>query len=470
MQILAMINSFQLAEKVLKTYWLSISVILLSTGCKVIKPIEPITPPSQIISTPLPISRIDAPITIDLHQTFQDLDNKLPKNFGQENYVNSYLKYSWYINRNAINPFLNSDGSMIVNDAARWGVEAKGKNPINGQWFHLAGCDADADIILQAKFGLNNDYSLSGNVSKTAFTLGPCNVAVISFPIAPIALNIANQLIDQNLLKFNEGITQYNFRSNFQPFWNTLFNTINLSNIGYLTINPSAIDLGNLTGTGTTIRFDVGLLAEPVISLSKPTDPPVLPIPNLSTISGSGFNVYTDLFLQYPELTSIIQSNVDGKQINYPHGYVLIKEIVLSGQGSDKLIIKLKFKAKYGWICYHGDLYITCKPKYDPQNKTLYLSEINFDAQTKQSLKDKGASWILNSALTVFLGDEIKVPIGKYLDDLKTKLTSGLNQKIAPNAEISGTVSDLEILDMLCAPQYLQIRIKTNGDVGILIK
>jgi hypothetical protein len=450
-------------------HYLSFFALLL-VSCKTIKPVGPSLPPSQIDSKPLPESKIKAPISVNLEKTFQDLDNSLQRDFGDERNVNGSLKYSWYISRRPINPSLNADGSLDLTDNARWGVEVKTKNPINGQWFHLCGCDADASIVLKAKFGLNNDYALSGHLSKQSFNLSPCNVCAINFNVAPIALGIANPLIDQNLATFNQKINQYNFRNKFEPVWNNLFKNINITGVGYLTINPMAIELGNISGSGKTLHFEAGLMAKPQISLTSPPEPSIPPLPNLSSISGSGFSVYADLLLQYAELSTILKKNLNGKKIDYSKkGYVLIKDIDVFGQENERLIVKITFKAKYGWLTYRGNLYFTCLPKYDAQNKTLYVSEINFDPKTEQKLKDKGAAWILNSALKLFLGSEVKFSVDKQLNDLKDNLTKGINRQLDDHMALTGNVATLDIAGIFCASQYLQLRAISIGNLEITI-
>lgn len=444
--------------------------ILLSFSCKTIKPVGPTLPSTQIETKPLATSVVKAPVAISLQRTFQDLDGSLQSNFGDERQVNGSLKYSWYITRSPISPILNADGSIDVTDAARWGVEARARNPINGQWFHLAGCDANASIAFRGTFSLNNDYSLAGNVVKKNFVLDPCKVTALGFDVSPIALSIANPLIDRNLQTFNQRIGQYNFKDKFEKVWNTLFRSINIAGLGYLAINPEAIALGNFSGSGQSLNFDVGLMAKPVMSLTDFPAPTIPPIPNLSTINGAGFHVHTDLLLQYPELNTIVRKELNGKEIPYSKkGYILIKDIELSGQENEKLIVKLNFKAKYGWITYRGSLFLTCLPKMDPTSQILYLSDLHFDAGTEQRLRDRGAAWILNSALRAFLGSEVQVPLLSKLDDLKVKLTDGLNRQIDENAKISGTVTSLDIQGLFAGRDHLQIRAQASGNVEAFV-
>lgn len=454
----------------MRAYIFLLCITFFGFSCKTINPVGPSLPSTQLPVTSLPISVIKAPVAVSLQRAFQDLDGSLQRNFGDERQVNGSLKYSWYINRNPISPSLNADGSLDLTNTARWGVEAKAKNPINGQWFHLAGCDANASISFRGVFSLNNDYSLAGNVIKRNFALDPCRVTALNFDVSSIALGIANPLIDRNLQTFNERINQYNFKDKFAEIWKAMFKTVKISDIGYLAINPESIGLGNFYGSGQTITFEVGLMAKPVISLADLPSPTIPSIPNLSSIQGSGFHINSDLVLVYSELNEIIRKEVKGKKIQYsPKGYVSLKDIELSGQNNEHLIIKLNFKAKYGWVTYKGNLFLTCLPKIDTQTQTLYLSELNFDAGTEQRLRDRGAAWILSSALNVFLGSEVKVPLHDKLTSLQAKITAGLNRQIEDHTRLSGAVKTLSIQGLFCGSDYIQVRAQASGSLEVFV-
>ncbi len=103
---------------------------LLLTSCGAIKPGAPDLPPSQINSNPLPDSKIDVPVTIDLAQVFNDFNSKIPSEFSGEGTAGP-AQYRWHILRQPFDMSLSGDSLNII-DAAHCNGGGYLKNPLNG--------------------------------------------------------------------------------------------------------------------------------------------------------------------------------------------------------------------------------------------------------------------------------------------------------------------------------------------------
>ena len=143
----------------MKTLIVPAVLFIFFTSCSTIKPAAPNLPLSQISSAPLPGSKIDVPVTIDLTAVFNDFTAKIPAEFSGEGQVGPG-EYKWSIQRQPFNLSLSGNSLNIV-DAAHCSATGYLKNPLNHQLVKLASCDVDATIGIGASFNILNNYSLS---------------------------------------------------------------------------------------------------------------------------------------------------------------------------------------------------------------------------------------------------------------------------------------------------------------------
>jgi hypothetical protein len=97
----------------------------------------------------------------------------------------------------------------------------------------------------------------------------------------------------------------------------------------------------------------------------------------------------------------------------------------------------------------------------------LYVTELKFDTYTRENLLARGGDLILNSALEVFLKDEMRFNLGAQIDGIKSQLNTAINKPIAPNMNLSGAINGLSLLGLLPVRDCLLMRFTASGRVGI---
>lgn len=454
-----------------KPFFTLLLLFTLFSGCKVIRPLPPSLPSSLLNNEPPPPSKIEVPFKVDLSNVFRKIDSIIPSDFKEEHNINSDFLYDWEIHKTDLQLYLNGAGALNGRGAVHGKATLKGKNPINGQWLPVCSGDANGRIGLYSSFNINPDYSLQGKVKLSIFTIDDLNLCKFNLNIKPIAIPFITNEINKALDGINQLIGTYKFKNLFEPVWDSLFHVIPISGVGYLSIHPSAIELGNPGGNESTLIFNAGIVVQPVVSLQNPGNSTPMPLPDISAVSGSGFNVYVDGHIQYPELNKLLKEKIAGKKIALTnHGYVLINDLQIYGNGNNRLIVKVNFKASDKHISYHGNFYITCLPEYDSTSQMLYISDIDFDSYTESSFKDKAVSWLLDAAIKIFFKDEVKIPLALNLNDMKDKLDKGLNRKLNSSVNITGKILNLNVVGILPENDYLLLRVNASGNMSVNIQ
>ncbi|MHB8207898.1 DUF4403 family protein [Mucilaginibacter sp.] len=454
--------------KILPLYSLLIVVLLFS--CNSIKPAAPDLPVSKLNFIPLPDSKIDVPISIDLQQVLNDAASKIPTTLSGQGNVGPG-QYRWMLTRQPFSFTITGD-SLYIKDAGNIDVGGYVKNPFNNSWSKVCSCNVTANIGLSMGLNISNNYSLPGDARLTQFDFNACNLNLINFNVTPALKSRAKEGIARAISSLNDQLRKYNFRSLLQPAWNLLNQPIKIADIGYININTSAISMGHPTGSGTLLNFTAGITAKPVFYLADPGKTAFTPLPDLSGGGGgSGFNLNMDIHLDYQNLNELLKKSIVNQKIaDGSKSYIIIQDAEVYGSGNEHLLIKVKFTGKQGVVPYHGMLYFTCMPVYDSATGNLYVKDIDFDANTITKLKEGPAIWILSSAMKRYLNSQIHFNISVTVNNVKDKLNQSLNRQVGANVSLSGRVDSLSLQGILPGKDYILVRLKTTGSLAVQIR
>jgi len=454
----------------LKTLSFLVFPLFILASCSSIKPAAPDLPVSQLNETTLPESRIDIPISINLQNILNDYSAKIPLQISGEGKLGPG-KYTWQVNRQ---PFqLNFLGdTMHVSDDARFNINAFLKNPFNGQLKNVGSCNATLDIGLSTNFSISANYGLFKNTHLTQFDLNACNLSIAGLNITPAIKPQAKEMLGKILDTLGRKIDNYNYKQLLQPVWSSLNKPVKIGDIGYININPSAIRAGQLKTSGNTLSLVAGITAKPVFSLADPAKNTSSTLPDLLTndAGGNGFNLHIDIHLDYQPLNQLLNTAIANKEIAVgAKGHLLIKSAEIYGNGNEHLLIKVNFTGRQNGIPYHGLLYFTCLPVYQPETGDLYVENIDFDANTITRLKEGPTVWLLDAGIKKYLHDQLHFNISGQINSLKTKLNQALNQPVNNRLVLNGRIDTIKADGLLPLKDYMLLRVSTVGNLSVSV-
>jgi len=454
----------------LKALSFLVLTLFILTSCSSIKPAAPDLPVSQLNETTLPESRIDIPISINLQNILNDYSAKIPLQISGEGKLGPG-KYTWQVNRQ---PFqLNFLGdTMHVSDDARFNINAFLKNPFNGQLKNVGSCNATLDIGLSTNFSISANYGLFKNTHLTQFDLNACNLSIAGLNITPAIKPQAKEMLGKILDTLGRKIDNYNYKQLLQPVWSSLNKPVKIGDIGYININPSAIRAGQLKTSGNTLSLVAGITAKPVFSLADPAKNTSSTLPDLLTndAGGNGFNLHIDIHLDYQPLNQLLNTAIANKEIAVgAKGHLLIKSAEIYGTGNEHLLIKVNFTGRQDGVPYHGLLYFTCLPVYQPETGDLYVENIDFDANTITRLKEGPTVWLLDAGIKKYLHDQLHFNISGQINSLKTKLNQALNQPVNNRLVLNGRIDTIKADGLLPLKDYMLLRVSTVGNLSVSV-
>jgi hypothetical protein len=256
----------------------------------------------------------------------------------------------------------------------------------------------------------------------------------------------------------------YDLKPYVKDIWNQLFEVQQVEDYGYLNINPGAVSVSNINMVGSTLNLSIGLSCSPVFSLSYIASSPT-PVPNLSApIQQDGFKVYTDLILNYKDLTDLINKNIAGKTFKIKNKTVIINKIEINGIGHSKIALKLDFKGSK-----KGVVYLVGSPFYDSEKNTISIPDMNFDLKSKNVLL-KMANWLMNEKITEKIKAASIFDISTVLDEARSGITNQLNRNLTEDVTMKGGVNSLEIQNIFTLKEGLYLRTLSTGNISVQVK
>ena len=147
----------------------------------------------------------------------------------------------------------------------------------------------------------------------------------------------------------------------------------------------------------------------------------------------------------------------------------MIKSAEVYGTGNEHLLIKVNFTGRQNGIPYHGLLYFTCLPVYQPETGNLYVESIDFDANTITRLKEGPTVWLLDAGIKKYLHDQLHFNISGQINSLKDKLNQALNQPVNNRLVLNGRIDTIKADGLLPLKDYVLLRVSTVGNLSVSV-
>lgn len=442
---------------------------------------QPILRPELADTLPsMSSSVVEAPVTYDLDTALDSLEAAVPKTYGNldqriETARNKKVKFAFLLHRSPFRVRVQGQTLTISAD-----IEYSGRvwyqPPIGPEVEISCGTDSDvprrATLTIESAGELTRDWGLrtkSRVVRLEAYTDSArdhCRLTFLRIDVTERVLETARVLVDDNLARFDQAVARWPVRPRFEKIWSQLQIPLHLADSVYLTINPSAAQIGSIGAHGRTAFAHLRLVASPrVITGPRPTLPRV-PLPPLERAGdvGRGARVLMDASITYPVATSMLKRSLVGKGLRLGGRPVRIRDVRLFGIGAGKIAMGVGLSGAVS-----GRLFLTGTPSFNVQEHQIVVPDLDFDVGTAQILV-KGYEWLYDVKLRDFLRERTRLPDSSLVRRLSQLAESGLNRKLpARGTKLSGRIDQAGVIAVQATLREIRVRAVADANLTLSI-
>lgn len=423
---------------------------------------------------PLPavMSQIDVPVSVDLKPYFELANNSLDKHLEGGEDPCQGLRYQYKLDRGDLK-FSGQKQSLNTSVQVAYGLKGEycaaclmGSCALPPIAFSCGWSEAPrkANLSLNSALSLSPDYRL---ISKTSVlelkALNPCKVS-FGIDITQQLLNTVKPLMGELCAEIDKQVAAYELKPYVQELWNTLAEPMAIDYVGELRLQPKAVSVSALNLNGTMLNFRAGISAQPIIA-SAGGPKTYSPLPNLSPYKpASGFQVFTDLKLDYDSLSTQILAYMKGEKFGYKKDSVELSGLRLFPTYQDsqtRLGIRVDVSGTKS-----GSLYLVGDPEFDNSARIVRLKNVEYDLQSKNVLL-KSASWLLDETVRKNLEENLWFEVSDLFTLTEENINAALNQNYENGAKSKGQVQSIALTDYQLRPKYLLLRTHIKGQLSI---
>jgi hypothetical protein len=447
----------------------------LFSACGSIQPEAPTTANQIVPVKPMPsvASTINIPIRIELKPFIKLADQSFDKEFKGADNPCSGLRYQYKLKREPIQ--LSGKGKTVF-----LGLDVA--YGFSGEY--CAGCVFDncinppipfscgwgEETLRRAKIKLKSDVELTSNYrikSSTSFTeftpIDPCRVTFAQININDVLMGQIRPELGNLAKMIDTEIGKQDLKPYILPVWKALQEDIQIPSTGYLRFQPQSLSVSEINMNGSVLNFNVVLTAITTIQ-STPWNKPSSGLPTLSPYKkGSGFEVYTDLKMNYDSLSKQLFDIMKTESYALGKEKINITSLRLFPAG-EKLGVAVGFAGTK-----KGMFYLLGNPAFDNSKASLALKNVEYDIATKNVLI-KTAKWMMDETIRKKLEEQMVFDLSDLMNLTKKSIAESLNQTMDGGIKIKGTLKSLEISGWSLQQDALWVRAKTLGDIQVIME
>ncbi|ANH83829.1 hypothetical protein A8C56_09905 [Niabella ginsenosidivorans] len=453
-------------------------IMVVSYGQEQIaSPVPDLSPPVYPTET-LPESEINIPVQIDLTPFFALANKKVDTLFTSPDFPNAWvqdgcaIRYKYSFRRGPLQ-FSLKNTTLDISFTGYYKIIGSTRGCVNGKaitpWTPACQCGFE-EGERKVKVGFTIDIALLTNYTiKMQVTrrepepLDRCNVCFWGQDITSSILDALKKELDQSKAAMEKAYGRIDLKPRFQDLWNRLNSPYNVSNMGWLQVNPQKIRVNSISTANNLLQLSVGLAAKPVVRFEKPAAV-VTPVPHISNFSREkGFQVYVDMVMNYDSLSRILTSQIKGKEFVFSKAFIkkrfVFQECRLLGNQDNRLVMQVKFTGTD-----NGFFYVTGKPLYYADTRALQVTDVDFDLKSKDALL-KTADWLFSKKITHEIEKMAKYDLTETLNTVKDNIRQQLNQEFIKGVSGTGSVNDISVAGIFPQTNWLAVRAYCNGNL-----
>jgi hypothetical protein len=431
----------------------------------------PPPPPAERAAPPTPppppeISTIVVPIRTSLAALTPEIEARVPKTFaGKETERGIDVRYD--VARDPIRLEMIGAG-LHATTTVKYAMEAcRGRFPCISCGFGET--RRVADIRLQTKLDWDPSWRLRSATRLLPIHYAkPCEVTWLDIDVtrrfvAPVVeeqLGRVATLIDRS----TPGLT--NLRPHAEQIWKSLQAPTELAPRTWLVLEPSAVALTPITGSGAIAQSTLVLRATTRVVIGNKPAVAGKPLPSLTGAPGSqpGVRVPVDILLPYAEAANLAQKNytIGGKPL-------VVESLKLSPAGNGRVLVEANIDYRGGGLRnYRGAVFLEGTPRFDPVASRVIVPDLDYSLDSKRrGFFARIAERAAHDSIRSRLRDSARFDLGARMKNVQAEITRALNRQLAPGVTLAGKADAIETKSVTPTADGFVVRVVVTGSAAV---
>ena len=417
----------------------------------------------------LPTSTLDIPLTYDLTPVVSALEKAVPKTFGniqeRKQLSNERMTVAFEAKRDPFTVSLNGQ-TAYISAVVHYAGQGWYKPPVVREVTGSCGIGGErprAKITIATDLRINPDWRLRGKTRVAQVEpystekRDQCRVTVFNINVTDRVIEATKNALEAKRTMIDQRIASLDIRSRFEGWWHLLERPISLTDSVWLTINPTAVRMGQNVGVKKTLVTALGFSASPRVVTGQKPAVVETPLPPLYPAAvGNGLHILLEGVIGYDIATGLLRTHVKGKKFEKAGLTFVVKDVRMFGIGGGKLALEVQFSGAAS-----GRIYLVGTPRYDPSTNELYVPDLDYDIGSA-SLLVSSVNWIKGDNVRDFIRSQARWSVGDVMGTAKAQLFKGLNRDLAPGIHLAAEVSQVQGLSV--HPMRANIRLRAQAD------
>ena len=424
----------------------------------------------------LPVSEIDVQLKIYGPAILAKADSLVPKEFNSDNYPNYSqpscdFRYKYH--------FVRSPLSLTcINN--KIGIHFTGNYQLSGSksictlgkpvspWIS-GSCGYGNEPLRKIAINVSSQLSFLPTYKlKTSTKLDnlqatdKCIVSLFSNDVTGLVVDSVRSSVNSFCSTLDATINGMDFSKTLLQAY-MQYKTVALSKYGYISLNPSAVRIGQLNYSKDTFSIYIGATCKPQLSSDSASTliPTGLPLLNPNENKNAA-SVYLNINYDYAFLSKLLNDTLRNKPFEVDGRTIVIKEASLKGIDHHQIEIKIDFAGTN-----KGRLYLRGTPVLDATNQTLTIPDISYSLED-EDLALKIGKRLFRNKIKKNLNGKSYLDIGALVKSNMPLLDAKLNAPLSNNIYSSGKVNDVKILGFLAQKDVIQMQVYANANISLI--
>jgi hypothetical protein len=329
-----------------------------------------------------------------------------------------------------------------------------------------------ADIRLQTKLDWDPSWRLRSSTRLLPVHYAkPCEVTWLDIDItrrfvAPVVeqqLGNVARIIDQSTPSLT------NLRPRAEQIWTALQAPVELAPRTWLVLEPSAVGLTPISGSGQTVTSTLVLRAQTRVTLGDRPATARRPLPPLSTIAPGAqpaVRVPVDVQLPYGEASRFVPktNTVDGKPLT-------INTLKLSPAGNGRVLIEADVDYRGGGIRnYRGAIFLEGTPRFEAATSRIVIPDLDYSLDPKRrGFFARIAERAAHDSIRQRLRESARFDLAPRMQTLRDEVTRALTRQLAPGVLLKGRADAVEATAVTPMEEAILVRIVVTGSAEVTL-